>query len=276
MGWLAMAPAWGQTPEPDVQVVQHGLQVVINLPQTRLFLYQDGLLVKSYPVAVGKMLSRTPTGRFDVTGIYRDPTWFVPRSIQDEMRSRGKPVQTSIPPGDDNPLGRVFIRFGETSLGLGIHGTNAPGSVPGFRSHGCVRMKNDDVLELASHLGRGTAVTVAYQPILLNEDAAGQLWLTAFSNPYRHDDVAMTRLAETLLAWQREHRIAVYGRRVDEALQVRNGKPVCLSCRSPARDTGELIAVRWLSAPQEEGGHDGAPSDSMPARTGGALQAAPA
>jgi hypothetical protein len=265
LGLLMAQCAWGQTPQPDVRVAQQGLQVVINLPQTRLFLYEDGLLVKSYPVAVGKMLSRTPTGRFDVTGIYRDPTWFVPRSIQEEMRAHGKPVLTSIPPGDDNPLGRVFIRFGETALGLGIHGTNAPGSVPGFRSHGCVRMKNEDVLELATRLARGTAVTVAYQPVLLNEDAAGQLWLTAYHDPYRHDDVDLPHLADTLLAWQREHRIAVFGRRVDEALQARTGKPVCLTCRAPARDNGELMTVRWLSTPADGGGPARAPSDSMPA-----------
>ena len=128
-------------PEPDVQVSPTGLHLVLNLPQARLFQYQDGHLSKIYPVAVGKMLTQTPIGSFDITGIYKAPAWHVPRSIQEEMRRSGKEVQTVVPPGPNNPLGPVFIRFGEAKLGLGFHGTNAPGSVPGFRSHGCVRMK---------------------------------------------------------------------------------------------------------------------------------------
>ncbi|TDR82916.1 L,D-transpeptidase [Paludibacterium purpuratum] len=240
-------------PEPDVLVVEHGRQVVINVPQTRLFLYQDGKLVKSWPVAVGKMLTGTPTGSFDITGIYHDPTWHVPKSIQAEMRAQGKPVLTAVPPGDDNPLGKVFIRFGEPGLGLGMHGTNAPGSVPGFRSHGCVRLKNPDALDLAGLVSVGDAVTVAYQAILLNQDPAGNLWLTAYRNPYGHDDVSMPWLAQVLLKWQRDHKVAIFGQRVDESLHLRNGKPVCLTCQGSAPDYRNvgLTVYRWLSNPPD-------------------------
>lgn len=246
--------ARADVPEPDVFISGQGRQVVINVPQTRLFVYEDGRLIKSFPVAVGKMLTRTPTGSFEVTGIYHDPTWHIPKSIQDEMRASGKPVQTAIPPGPDNPLGKVFIRFGEPGLGLGMHGTNAPGSVPGFRSHGCVRLKNPDALQLADLLSVGDNVTVAYQAILLNEDPQGRLWLTAYRNPYAHDDVSMPLLAQVLLRWQREHNRAIFGHRVDAALTARNGKPVCLTCKGDAPDyrTLTLGALRWLSAPPGE------------------------
>lgn len=242
-------------PEPDILLNEHGRQIVINVPQTRLFVYQDGVLQTSFPVAVGKMLTRTPTGSFDVTGIYRNPTWHVPKSIQAELRAHGKPVVTEVPPGDDNPLGKVFIRFGEPGLGLGIHGTNAPGSVPGFRSHGCVRMKNPDALSLAAMIQPGDTVTVAYQPILLSQDSAGQLWLTAYRNPYGHDDVSMPWLAQLLLKWQRDHRQVLLGRRVDQALKQRNGKPVCLSCHAPLPDyhKATFTPLRWLSAPPDDG-----------------------
>ncbi|BEV71717.1 hypothetical protein THUN1379_11990 [Paludibacterium sp. THUN1379] len=252
---LASMAARAGLPEPDVLITSQGRQVVINVPQTRLFLYQDGVLVKSYPVAVGKMLTGTPTGSFDITGIYHDPTWHVPKSIQEEMRAQGKPVKTAIPPGEDNPLGKVFIRFGEPGLGLGMHGTNAPGSVPGFRSHGCVRLKNPDALDLAGLVRVGDAVTVAYQAILLNQDPAGHLWLTAYRNPYGHDDVSMPWLGQVLLKWQRDHRIPLYGNRVNDALRLRNGKPVCLSCKGAAPDYREvsLTVFRWLSNPPDSG-----------------------
>lgn len=232
---------------PDVAIAPNGMHVVINLPQTRLFLYQNGQLLQTFPVAVGKMLTKTPTGDFTVTGIYRNPAWHVPKSIQEEMKKQGKPVQTVVPPGADNPLGPVFIRFGEATLGLGIHGTNAPASVPGFRSHGCVRMKNEDVSQLADILGRGAEVTVTYQTLLLNEDEAGQLWLTAYRDLYRHKDPSLPRLADTLLAWQAERGVAVHGNRVDQALKDRQGRPVCLSCTDARPQVrGQLSAVRWI------------------------------
>lgn len=54
-----------------------------------------------------------------------------------------------MPAAPDNPLGPVFIRFGHPSLGLEMYGTNAPKSVPGLRSHGCVRLKSPDALTMA-------------------------------------------------------------------------------------------------------------------------------
>nr|WP_294864521.1 L,D-transpeptidase [uncultured Pseudogulbenkiania sp.] len=264
---MLVAAAWAraQVPAPDVLINGSGLHVVINLPQTRLFVYRDGTLLKSYPVAVGKMLTQTPTGTYAVTGIYPKPIWYVPKSIQEEMKQQGKPVLTSVPPGPDNPLGNAFVRFGDPRLGLGMHGTNVPTSVPGFRSHGCVRLKNEDIDELASTVSPGAAVTVAYQTVLLNEDAAGELWLTALKNPYKYDDPSFKQLAQVLLAWQSSRQVAVHGKRVDVALRERNGKPVCLSCKSAdkARISGELSALRWLSGGSKA--PELAPSETAPA-----------
>ncbi|KJV28342.1 hypothetical protein VI06_12690 [Aquitalea magnusonii] len=240
-------------PEPDIQLSQAGQHLVVNLPQARLFFYQDGQLQRIYPVAVGKMLTQTPIGSYAITGVYRDPSWHVPKSIQEEQKNQGKPVLTVVPPGPDNPLGPVFIRFGEARLGLGFHGTNAPASVPGFRSHGCIRLKNPDALSLADAVQKGAAVTIAYQTVLLNQDPAGDLWLTAYKNHYKQDDPSFPHLADSLLEWQRTHGVAVVGRRVDQALKERSGKPVCLTCKHQPGVPGELAAVRWLSLPPKEG-----------------------
>ncbi|QEL54935.1 L,D-transpeptidase [Chromobacterium paludis] len=249
LGWALSLPVVAAImPVPDVEINPMGRHLVLNLPQARLFLYEDGKLKRIFPVAVGKMLTQTPIGSFDITGIYRDPSWHVPKSIQDEMRRSGKEVQTVVPPGPNNPLGPVFVRFGESKLGLGFHGTNAPASVPGFRSHGCVRLRNDDALALANTVSRGDAVTVAYQTILLNEDEAGQLWLTVYRNHYKQDDPSMPYLADTLLAWQHQHQVALYGQRVDAALKQRNGTPVCISCQNvKAQVSGGLTPLPWLS-----------------------------
>ena len=100
----ATVSSHAMTPEPDVLVSSTGQHLVVNLPQTRVFLYQDGTLVNSYPVAVGKMVTNTPTGNYAITGIYRNPVWHVPKSIQEEMARAGKPVQTTVAAGPDNPL----------------------------------------------------------------------------------------------------------------------------------------------------------------------------
>ena len=59
---LLSAPAWANTPLPDFAPPAEGQQVVINIPQLKLFLYQHGTLLKSYNVAVGKNTTRTPLG----------------------------------------------------------------------------------------------------------------------------------------------------------------------------------------------------------------------
>ena len=137
--------ASANTPIPDVSPVSEGQHVVINIPQQRLFLYTDGKLTKIYPVAVGKAMTQTTLGEHKIGAKAFNPTWHIPKSIQKE---RGDGVK-SVPAGPNNPLGPVFVRLGDPKLGLGIHGTNAPASVPGVRSHGCVRMKSPDALEFA-------------------------------------------------------------------------------------------------------------------------------
>lgn len=254
------AVAANPVPEPDVLVSSAGKHVVVNLPQTRAFLYEDGELVGSYPVAVGKMITNTPTGNYAITGIYRNPVWHVPKSIQEEMAKQGKPVQTTVPPGPDNPLGPVFIRFGEAKLGLGFHGTTQPGSVPGFRSHGCVRLRNENAVALSNWVDIGSAVTISYQSTLLHEDDQGELWLHAYRDAYQRKDLQAERLAATLLDWQANRQRAIFGKRVDEALRLRNGKAVCLTCTDKVSSiSGRLVPLRWLSPPQEI-----TPDSSMP------------
>lgn len=265
-------PLLASVPEPDVVVSSEGQHLIVNLPQTRVHLYQDGVLLRSYPVAIGREITRTPTGNYSITGVYRDPTWHVPKSIQEEMVRQGKPVKTEVPPGPDNPLGKVFIRFGEARLGLGFHGTNQPASVPGVRSHGCVRLRNENALALADWVAVGAQVTIAYQPLVLNEDEAGELWLTAYRDIYGMKDPSYRYLANTLLEWQQQNGKVLHGARVDKAIRERKGKPVCLSCKDADKAviTGSLVAKRWLSVDEMEQPAGGEVLQPVP--VGGRLQ----
>jgi len=157
--------------------------ILINPPQRMLFLFRGGRLASAYPVAVGRASWPTPTGEFTVRTRETDKTWIVPVSIQEEMRREGKPVLTRVPPGPDNPLGRHWI--GLSLPAIGIHGTIAPASVYGFRSHGCIRVHPDDVAQLFDRVAIGDPGRIVYQPLLMAQGSDGRIWFEANPDVYR-------------------------------------------------------------------------------------------
>jgi L,D-transpeptidase ErfK/SrfK len=142
-----------------------GLDIVINIPQRMLFHFRDGAVNRSFPIAAGRPGWETPLGDFKIVVAESDPVWDVPRSIQEEMRSQGRPVVTKVPAGPNNPLGKYWL--GLSLTGIGIHGTNAPSSIYGWPSHGCIRMHPDDIKELFFLVGVGTSGKVIYEPVLI-------------------------------------------------------------------------------------------------------------
>jgi len=157
--------------------------ILINLPQRMLFLFRGGRLASAYPVAVGRASWPTPTGHFKVLTRETDKTWIVPVSIQEEMRREGKPVLTRVPPGPENPLGRHWI--GLSLPAIGIHGTIAPASVYGFRSHGCIRVHPDDVAQLFDRVAIGEPGRIVYLPLLIAQGDDGRIWFEANPDVYR-------------------------------------------------------------------------------------------
>jgi L,D-transpeptidase ErfK/SrfK len=89
----------------------------------------------------------------------------VPVSIQDEMKRSGRPPTRCVPPGPDNPLGKYWI--GLSLPNIGIHGTNVPSSVPGFTTHGCIRVGSDDIKWLFDRVTVGSPGEIVYERALL-------------------------------------------------------------------------------------------------------------
>ena len=103
----------------------------VSTSKHQLKLFDGNRLIKTYPIAVGKILSPTPTGTYTI--------------INKQLIHGG--------------------RFGVLWMGLsrphyGIHGTNNPSSIGKNVSHGCIRMFNHDVLELSSRVPIGTRVFI--------------------------------------------------------------------------------------------------------------------
>ena len=241
---LAAAATASQTPIPDVAPAAEGYQVIINIPQQRLFLFKDGSLKKVYPVGVGKAMSQTNIGEHKIGAKAFNPTWHIPLSIQKE---RGDGVK-SVPPGPKNPLGPVFVRLGDPKLGLGIHGTNAPASVPGVRSHGCVRMKSPDALQFAKTITTGSPADVIYQMAALNVDGAGNLWLAAYRDPYNKKNLNTAALRKSINAWAQANGKTVSDKRIDAILKARTGTLNCLTCGAgKGKISGNLTSLAWTS-----------------------------
>lgn len=115
------------------------LRLVLNLPPARLDAFVGETRVGSWAVAVGVPGHRTPTGRFEIYAVTWNP-WWIPPPFE---WARGS---SPTPPGPTSPVGRVKLRFHDL---LYVHGTTDEASLGGPASHGCVRMANRDVIELA-------------------------------------------------------------------------------------------------------------------------------
>jgi L,D-transpeptidase ErfK/SrfK len=159
---------------------QNGL--VINLPELRLYHFQNAAYLRRYALAVGKPSWPTPTGTYKICEKRKNPTWNVPPSIQEEMDEMGQEVITKVPPGPKNPLGKYFMAT--TASGVGIHATNRPWSVGYFVSHGCIRMLPNEIEKLFPQVEVGTPVKIIYRPIKLALTPQGKVYLEAIPNIY--------------------------------------------------------------------------------------------
>jgi L,D-transpeptidase ErfK/SrfK len=157
--------------------------ILINLPQRKLFLLDDGKVQGNYPIGPGKAAFATPIGSFSVIQMRENPTWYVPKSIQDEWARAGKVVKKTVPPGPGNPLGGYWMGLSFPSYG--IHGTNAPLSIYDFQSRGCIRMHPEDAGVLFRQLKVGQPGEIIYEPVLLAELQDGDILLEAHRDPYR-------------------------------------------------------------------------------------------
>jgi hypothetical protein len=136
----------GTNPEPHRFGSTAARRILISIPDRKLALLQDGVVLKVYPIAVGAPATPSPTGAFKIINRITHPAWY---GAED-----GKPV----PAGPENPLGSRWM--GLSKKGYGIHGTNAPKSIGKRASHGCIRMARQDLEELFELVRVGDAVVL--------------------------------------------------------------------------------------------------------------------
>ncbi|WP_265444977.1 L,D-transpeptidase family protein [Acetivibrio straminisolvens] len=117
----------------DTSVVTKGYYIYINLDELKLYLYKDGVLLKTYPVSGGKPETPSPEG-----------TWKVISKSDWGGSFGGSWMGLNVPWGQ-----------------YGIHGTKYPWCVGKQNaSHGCIRMHNKSAKELYDTIPHGTTVTI--------------------------------------------------------------------------------------------------------------------
>ena len=86
------------------------------------------------------------------------PDWRPPREMIEREADRGHTIPEFIPGGPDNPLGARAIYIGKTQYR--IHGTTQPSSIGQAMSSGCIRMMNEEVIDLYDRVAVGAVVVV--------------------------------------------------------------------------------------------------------------------
>ena len=128
--------------------------IVVRTNERRLYLILDDEHAMRYPVGVGKA-GKQWAGTTRIDGKYRNPAWSPPKEVK-----RDKPKIPNLIKGGSprNPMGEAALTLSGGEYA--IHGTNMPGSVGGFVSYGCIRMYNQDILDLFARVSVGTTVVV--------------------------------------------------------------------------------------------------------------------
>ena len=132
------------TADALAQKQQPARQVLVSIPDRKLAVLEDGLVLRVFPVAVGAAESPSPDGEFQIINRLSNPTYYHPGKV--------------IPAGPANPLGSRWI--GLNLKGYGIHGTNVPRSIGKAASHGCIRMAKRDLEQFFEMVSVGDAVVI--------------------------------------------------------------------------------------------------------------------
>lgn len=119
-------------------------KIVIDLSQRQLMVYRRGSLQATFPVAVGRPGLATPTGTYFVTMKLKQSDPSGPYGVLALGTSAFQPKLSSWPGGGV----------------VGIHGTNEPRLIGKAVSHGCVRMKNADILKVSSLVPAGSPIII--------------------------------------------------------------------------------------------------------------------
>lgn len=136
--------------------------IVVDTPHFALYFVQEAGTAIRYSVGVGRE-GFGWSGTEKVSRKAEWPPWFPPKAMlerQPELRSVLRQIgdYQGMPGGPRNPLGARAIYLGQSEYR--IHGTSDPNSIGQRMSSGCIRLLNEDVMDLYERVEVGATVMV--------------------------------------------------------------------------------------------------------------------
>jgi lipoprotein-anchoring transpeptidase ErfK/SrfK len=127
--------------------------IVVNTQERRLYLVMDGGKALKYGVGVGRP-GFSWGGSMTITRKAEWPSWTPPA----QMLRRRPDLPRFMPGGPENPMGARAMYLGSSLFR--IHGSNEPETIGQAVSSGCIRMLNEDVIDLYQRVRVGARVVV--------------------------------------------------------------------------------------------------------------------
>jgi len=149
----------GETPGATPSQAAGGprqVAVKVDTKTNMLGVFDGEKLSATYPATVGSVHTASPIGEWKVRAIAKLPTFRYDKEMLQHGQRSGNFYL--LPPGPRNPVGVMWIALNKK--GIGIHGTNDPGSIGHAASHGCIRLANWDVVRLATKIKPGDHVSI--------------------------------------------------------------------------------------------------------------------
>ena len=131
--------------------------IVIDTVQNFLYFVEKAGKARRYGVGTGKPGFEW-AGTHSITRKAVWPSWTPPEQMKVRERSKGRYIPDFMPGGPENPMGARALYIGSTMYR--IHGTNQPWTIGGAVSSGCIRMRNEDVVDLYERARVGSKVVV--------------------------------------------------------------------------------------------------------------------
>ena len=131
--------------------------IIIDSSQKFLYLVMGKGQARRYGVGVGKE-GFGWSGTQNITRKAVWPEWHPPAAMVVREREKGRILPVMMEGGPANPLGARAMYLGDTLYR--IHGTNAPWTIGTNVSSGCIRLRNEDVVDLFERVRVGTKVIV--------------------------------------------------------------------------------------------------------------------
>jgi lipoprotein-anchoring transpeptidase ErfK/SrfK len=139
---------------PKVPTNELGRTIVVRVDRNVIELYDGFKMIRQWDVATAKPGYVTPTGVWTIWDKRVNPTWYNPA-----LDSWGAGLPAVVPGGPTAPMGTRAIYIDAPGL-IRVHGTPAPESVGRYASHGCIRMRNEEVEQLFEMIDVGQHVVI--------------------------------------------------------------------------------------------------------------------